>query len=240
MNICLIQTHPAGRRNNVRFLGWTINQINADLYVLPELFTTGFDYLAVPQQWPTDAEVIPEGLTSRQILGLVQGRPAGVVCGLLEQVGSEFYNVAAVIGYGTIERYRQRYPATTTKGRVLPIQAGADYQKIMLCLPSPHLWTMGFMICHEYYRAEEFFREYKARNVSAVVLIADSSTRTWLKKFPDYCREYALPAIVCNAAGPNGGGSCIISATGNFVPLWTAQGWSDYLDESPIVGCGSL
>ena len=149
-------------------------------------------------------------------------------------------NVAAVIGDSTVERYRQKYPATTSRGRVLPIQAGTDYQKITLCLPGPSLWSMGFMICHEYYRAAEFFREYKSRNVNSVVLLADSSTRTWIKDFPQYCREYSLPAIVCNAAGPNGGGSCIINAAGAFVPLWTPHGWRDYLDDTPAVACGQL
>ena len=89
MNICLVQTHPEGRRNNVQYLGWTMSQINADLYVLPELFNTGFDYLAVPQRWPTDAEELPEGLTCRQILGFLRGRSSSVICGLPEKAGSD-------------------------------------------------------------------------------------------------------------------------------------------------------
>ena len=89
------------------------------------------------------------------------------------------------------------------------------------------------MICNDYYRADEFFEEYKRRDVDAVVLIADSSTRAWLQKFPILCRQYGLPAIVCNAAGPNanGGASCVLNAAGEFVCLSTSQAEYDYLPE---------
>jgi predicted amidohydrolase len=239
MNICLIQTYPEGRRSNIEYLKWTMSQYQADLYVLPELFTTGFDYLADPRHWPTDAEVIPDGLTCRQIHGFLKGRSSAVVCGLLEQVGQDYYNIAAVIGDGTIERYRQKYPATSNNGRVLPIEAG-DYQTITVLLQDSLLFTMGFMICSECYMAAAFFEEYKRRGVNAVVLIADSSNRTWIKEFPHYCREYGLPAIVCNAAGPNGGESCIINAAGEFVPLWTPQGNRDSLTDNAVAALGVI
>jgi len=83
--------------------------------------------------------------------------------------------------------------------------------------------------------AAPFFEEYNGRGVNAVVLIADSSNRTWIKEFPDQCRQFGLTAIVCNAAGPNGGSSCIINSTGEFVPLWTPSGNRDYLADNPVI-----
>src|SRR5437016_4797586 len=138
---------------------------------------------------------------------------------MIERYGENFFNIAAVMGNAWMERYRQKCPATTSRGCVLPITPGGDYRKIML----PSQWSMGMMVCHDHYQAGEFFAEYKKRGVNAVVLIADASTRAWIKEFPDYCKLHSLPAIVCNAAGPNGGASCVINSAGQFVPLRTAS-----------------
>jgi predicted amidohydrolase len=239
MKICLIQTDPLGRRENVQLLGNIIRDVQADLYVAPELFITGFDYLAEPKNWPAHAEVIPDGLTCTAILGILKGRSAAAICGLLEKDGQDFYNAAAVIGSGTVEQYRQKYPATTTKGRVLPILPG-DYRKISVCIADDLPWSMGLMVCHDHYRADEFFAEYKQRKANAVVLIADSSTRVWLKDFPHYCRDYGLTAIVCNAAGPNGGGSCIINPAGEFIPLQIGLELRNYSDERVMAAVGTI
>lgn len=228
MKICLIQTDPRARQGNVQFLGNVIQNIDADLFVLPELFATGFDYLA--QQMPGNPETLPDGPICRQINCFLQHRSSVVVCGLLEQLGDSLYNTAAVVGKGWIQCYRQKYPATTTQGQVLRILPGR-FEKIVIPRVPP--WSMGLMICNDYYQADEFFEEYKRRNVDAVVLIADSSTRAWLQQFPMLCRQYRLPAIVCNAAGPNanGGASCVLNAAGEFVCLSASQTEYDYLPE---------
>jgi predicted amidohydrolase len=238
MNICLIQTDPRARQGNVQFLGQAIQNINADLFVLPELFTSGFDSLAL--NWPNTGEVIPNGPIFLQISGFLQSKSSTVVCGLLEQSGIDFYNIAAVIRHGSIQRYRQKYPATTTKGQVLRILPG-DYQKI--AVPSgASPWTMGLMICNDHYRADEFFDEYKKRKVNAVILIADSATRAWLQEFPTLCQQYGLTAIICNAAGPGGGGSCILNPAGECVPLRTLQSQVEYkyLPETAVAAIGLI
>jgi predicted amidohydrolase len=122
MKICLIQSDPQMRQGNVQFLGRVMQNIDADLFVLPELFGTGFDYLA--RQMLGNLEILPDGPICRQIACFLQHRSSVVVCGLLEQSGQDFYNTAAVIGKGWIQRYRQKYPATTTQGQVLRILPG--------------------------------------------------------------------------------------------------------------------
>ena len=236
MDICLIQTDPRMRRENIRSLGQIMQVTKADLYVLPELFITGFDYIA--QHGPSHAEVIADGLTCQQIHGFLNGRSAAVVCGLLEQDGQHYYNIAAVLGNGTVERYRQKYPATSTKGRVLPILPG-DFQTITVTLDTL-LWKMGLMICNDYRMADEFFSEYKKRGVNAVVLIADSPTRSWLQEFPHHCQQYGLPAIVCNAAGEFKGGSCIINSAGQLVSLNTRHGQRDQLPDTAMAATSVL
>jgi predicted amidohydrolase len=224
------------RRENVKLLGQVMQSTQADLFVLPELFITGFDYIA--QHGPAHAEVIPDGLTCQQIHGFLKGRSSAVVCGLLEQDGQHYYNVAAVFGDASVERYRQKYPATSTKGRVLPILPG-DFHTVTVTLDIV-LWKMGLMICNDYRMTDEFFAEYKRRGVNAVVLIADSPTRAWLQEFPHHCQQYGLPAIVCNAAGPNGGGSCVINSAGQFVSLNTHLGQRDQLPDTAMAATGAL
>ena len=238
MNVCLIQTDPSARQGNLQFLGTVIQNTKADLFLVPELFTNGFDYLA--RNFPANAEPIPDGPTCLQIRCFLQNRSSVVVCGLLEQSGADFYNIAAVMGHSWMDRYRQKHPvtATTAQGRVLRIQAG-DYRKIPL--PTLPPWSMGLMICNDYGRADEFFKEYKERTVNAVVLIADSSTRAWIATFPDLCRRYQLSAIVCNAAGPKcgGGGSCIINPAGVFIRLRVLQTQVEY-DQLPDTAVAAL
>jgi predicted amidohydrolase len=157
---------------------------------------------------------------------------------MIEREGSNFFNVAAVIGHNRIDRYRQKNPATTSKGRTLPILPG-DYRKIMLS----EQWSMGLMICNDYFSAATFFDKYEQCGVNAVVLIADSaSPRSWLETFPQLCKKHRLMAIVCNAAGPGGGCSCIISDTGQFVLLRTlpAQYPTKYLSDAPSVAFASV
>lgn len=143
-----------------------------------------------------------------------------------------------MLGNGTVERYRQKYPATSTKGRVLPILPG-DFQTITVTLDTV-LWKMGLMICNDYRMADEFFATYKERKVNAVVLIADSPTRAWLQEFPHHCQQYGLPAIVCNAAGPSGGGSCVLNSAGQFIALNTPQGQLNQLPDTSMMAYGIL
>jgi len=236
MEICLIQTDPALGQWNIQNAGYVICNTKADVYILPELFAIGFDFAA--QNWIEQAaEVLPNGPTCQQIFSFVRNRSSIVVFGMIERFGNNFFNIAAVIGNACMDRYRQKYPATTSRGRVLPITSGGDYHKVMF-IPQ---WSMGLMVCHDHYQAEKFFKEYKKRGVNAVVLIADASTRAWIKEFPEYCKQYALPAIICNAAGPNGGASCVINEVGQFVPLRTSSAeYPQHLPETSMAAFASL
>lgn len=231
MNICLIQTDPT-MKENIQAACHIIQTTEADLYLLPELFTTGFDACRV--NGPISPETIPDGPTVLYIQRLLKGRTSAVVCGLLEQDAGDYYNIAAVIGDGWVEQYRQKYPAVAP-GNALKLKRG-DYCKIML----PSQWSMGLMVCNDYNSAPEFFAEYKDRGVNAVILIADAMDHVWLRRFPECCRQYELPAIVCNAAGEFKGGSCVINSAGQFVSLNTRYGQRDQLPDTAMAATGVL
>jgi predicted amidohydrolase len=239
MRVCLIQTDPQFKQENLTSLGQVIHNANADLYVLPELFTIGFFPLA--SVWPAGAESFPKGPTCQLILRFLGEHSSAVICGILEQDDSCYYNIAAVISNAGPERYRQKCPATAAvwndhgSPRSLPLCPG-DYKNVVL----PCGRNIGLMVCHDYFGVDAFFKEYKARGVDCVVLIADSSSKEWLRKFQKCCPEYGLPAIICNSAGSGKGNSCIINNQGGFVPLLNTDGQHDFFSELTMNAIGII
>jgi predicted amidohydrolase len=235
MNICLIQSNPELQLENVRSLGIIIQRIPAGLYVLPELFTTGMERLV--KEWPIGAEEVPGGLICRKILGFVHDTEAVVVCGVLEHAGNDYHNTALALGHASVDRYHQKYPARSNSGRLLQIIPG-DCKKIVL----PALWSMGMMICADYFAAEDFFAEYSRDGCSCIIFLADSNSKKWMQTFPALCRKYKLPIIACNNAGTGKGGSCIFNGDGEFVTLRTPTGAEfKYLPEDvAFVAVGAL
>lgn len=154
---------------------------------------------------------------------------------MLEWTGMDFYNIAAVIWDRHAGRYRQKYPATIGGRKALAINRG-NIEHIKL----PNQWKIGLKICSDHFSAAEFFEEYAREQVDAVILIADSSSRPWIHEFPKRCQKHRLLAIICNAAGPNGGGSCIIDREGNFVTLMTLRGAFQFLPDLPLAALASV
>jgi predicted amidohydrolase len=233
VNICLIQTDPGMGRENIRTLRDSIRQIDADLYVVPEVFATGFDLEM--EKGPVAPEAIPGGLTCRQVQGFLKDRnKSAAVCGLLEQNGHDLYNVALVITADQVFTYRQKFP--NNQGRAIGIVPGEHFVNVSL----PSGQNIGLMVCSDYNWAADLFAEYHRKGAQTVVLIADSRTQERIKGFPQHCQQYRLSAIVCNAAGEFKGGSCIINAAGQFISLNTPQGQRDRLPDTPMAAIGVL
>lgn len=92
---------------NLRTVASQIQSVDADLIVLPELFTSGYffhsrDHLAQV------AEPIPEGRSTEALRDWAASLDATLVAGLAEREGSEFYNSAVVVQpRGTVRTYRK-------------------------------------------------------------------------------------------------------------------------------------
>jgi predicted amidohydrolase len=219
MRVCLIQTKPKLRQENLRTLSQIIQKTDADIYVLPELFMVEFP--EATRMWPQIAEPFPTGRTYQLIRGFLGRRNSVVICGMPEKDDSKNYNIAALIRNKGNEApdtsYRQKNTAACGN---LPISRGTDdYGTISL---SQDL-SIGLMVCSDHFIAEEFFRKYKDLGANAVVLVAQSAGRPWIRQFPSYCQNYGLAAIVCNAAGDCLGGSCVINEAGQFLQCGERQ-----------------
>ena len=84
-----------------------LNEVEADLVVLPELFNTGYQFVS-RKEVESLAEEIPSGRTCRALTELAKAKGLYLVFGLAERDASKCYNGSAVVGPGgVIGRYRK-------------------------------------------------------------------------------------------------------------------------------------
>ena len=88
---------------------------NADLFVLPELFATGYQFKN-REETLSLAEQIPEGITTRLLIDISRKKNASIIAGLVESEKSKLYNSAVVVGpEGYIGKYRKIHLFDTEK-----------------------------------------------------------------------------------------------------------------------------
>jgi len=112
MRIGYVQTNPAfgaGERNRDR-VEELIQEEQADLWVLPELFATGYQFRSREEAMKL-SEPIPEGPTTRWLIGLGKRWNCHLVAGLAEKDRSgRIYNTAVLVGpRGLVSRYRKAH-----------------------------------------------------------------------------------------------------------------------------------
>ena len=79
----------------------------ADLWVLPELFATGYQFLNAAEAREL-AELVPSGMTTQALIAYAARNECSIVAGLPELDGDNIYNSAVLIGPdGFLARYRK-------------------------------------------------------------------------------------------------------------------------------------
>jgi len=79
----------------------------ADLWVLPELFSTGYQFTSRHEVQEL-AEPIPDGPTTRRLISLARGFGCHIVAGLAETADGRAYNSAVLVGpSGLVAHYRK-------------------------------------------------------------------------------------------------------------------------------------
>lgn len=93
--------------NNAFQAAHWISQQRADLWVLPELFNTGYQFVS-KREVAALAEPVPNGPTTERLIRMAKESKAHIVAGLAERSGKTFYNSAVLVGpKGLIARYRK-------------------------------------------------------------------------------------------------------------------------------------
>jgi predicted amidohydrolase len=111
MNIGIYQNHPefGEKEKNLTKAIDEIKGTKADLMVLPELFSTGYQFISVDEV-KSLSEEIPSGITCRALAELARKERMFLVFGIAEKDGNRLYNSAALIGPdGYIGNYRKSH-----------------------------------------------------------------------------------------------------------------------------------
>jgi predicted amidohydrolase len=107
MRLAIVQTKPSFGKNEVNIHTATeqMREVPADLYVLPELFNTGYNF-ATPDEVDRVAEK-SDGATFRAMIGFAQRNSCYVAYGFAERA-DQIYNSAALVGpSGLLGVYRK-------------------------------------------------------------------------------------------------------------------------------------
>ncbi len=109
MRIGIAQTDPAfnERDRNIEDAFELIGQKQADLWVLPELFATGYQFVSADEARGL-AEPVPDGPTTKALINFASTYGCHVVAGLPERDGDRVYNAAVLVGpNGFLACYRK-------------------------------------------------------------------------------------------------------------------------------------
>jgi predicted amidohydrolase len=108
MRAVYLQTNPrflAPEENRERALR-TLEGIRADLAVLPELFTSGYNFRS-KKEVRRMAETVPGGPTVQALQSLARRRRMAIAAGLAERDGSRLYNSAVLVTPKQVFLYRK-------------------------------------------------------------------------------------------------------------------------------------
>jgi predicted amidohydrolase len=134
-------------RANVSRVIDSLSRVEADLVVLPELFTTGYQFVS-RREVERLAEEIPKGYTTRRLSALAKTKRLFIIAGLAERKGNSLYNSAVLIGpEGFMDVYRKAHLFYEEK---LWFSPGNSYLKVW----DIGLARIGVMICFDWFFPE--------------------------------------------------------------------------------------
>ena len=124
-----------------------LDTILADLIVLPELFSTGYQFASV-NEVKALSEKIPEGQTCRALINYARSKKMYIVAGIAERKGDSFFNSAVLIGpEGFIGKYRKSHLFYEEKLFFSPGDTGFNVFDIGAA-------KLGIMICYDWWFPE--------------------------------------------------------------------------------------
>ena len=124
-----------------------LEQVEADLIVLPELFATGYQFIS-QDEVARLAEPVPDGATTKRLVEIARRREVAIVAGLPERAGSQYFNSAVVVGpKGFIGCYRKTHLFFEETIFFTPGDSGFQVWDIGVA-------KVGVMICFDWFYPE--------------------------------------------------------------------------------------
>ncbi len=137
---------------NLQIVASQIQSLEADLIVLPELFTSGYFFQSRVDLMQV-AEPIPEGRSTQALCDWAASLDATLVAGLAEREGSSFYNSAVVVQpTGTVHTYRKVHLFYEENTLFEPGDLGFRVFEVTTREGRPY--RLGVMVCFDWYFPE--------------------------------------------------------------------------------------
>jgi predicted amidohydrolase len=195
MRVATVQTDPVfgAKEENIREALSMMGSIKADLYVLPELFATGYNFIDTDEVRSL-SEPLDTGPTFREMSRFARERACFVVYGFAESHGDAAYNSAALVGHeGTLGLYRKIHLFDREKLFFKPGDLGFPVFNTII-------GRIGLMICFDWY----FPESARALAVKGAQVIAHPANLV-LPHCPDgmrtRCLENRVFAVTANRVG---------------------------------------
>ncbi len=186
----------------------TLDQADADLMVLPELFASGYQFVS-KQEAIALSESVPDGPTTQQLIALAKRRRMVIVAGLAEHERGACYNSAVVVGpSGFIGCYRKTHLFFEETLFFTPGDTGFQVWDI-----GPA--KIGVMICFDWYYPEAA-RTLALRGAEIICHPSNLILPNCPDSMPVRCLENRVFAITCNRTGSEArGGKDQLTFIGN-------------------------
>lgn len=170
-----------------------LEQAEADLLVLPELFSSGYQFLSREEAYDL-AEPVPEGPTVRRLVDLARRRNLHLVAGLPERSGSCCYNSAVVVGpSGFLGCYRKTHLFFEETQCFTPGDSGFLVWDIGVA-------KIGVMICFDWYYPEAA-RTLAMQGADIICHPSNLVLPNCPDSMPVRCLENRVFAVTCNRIG---------------------------------------
>jgi predicted amidohydrolase len=149
MKAGFMQTNPVfgNISANVDAVSGRISAMDADLIVLPELFSTGYQFISKEETMELSEE-IPMGYTTQRLIALSKEFSVYLVAGIAERDGDNCYNSAVLTGpEGFIGVYRKTHLFFEEKLWFRPGDTGFRVWKTPI-------GAIGIMVCFDWFFPE--------------------------------------------------------------------------------------
>jgi 5-aminopentanamidase len=178
---------------NLDVVATALEQAEADLIVLPELFASGYQFIS-QEEVQQLAEPVPDGPTTRRLIDIAKRRRMYIVAGLPEKASSKCYNSAIVVGpTGFIGCYRKTH---------------LFYEETLFFAPGDsgfQVWDIGpakigVMICFDWYYPESA-RSLAVQGAEIICHPSNLVLPNCPDSMPVRCLENRVFAITSNRIG---------------------------------------
>jgi predicted amidohydrolase len=186
----------------------TLDRVEADLIVLPELCASGYQFTSQQEAF-TSSESVPDGPTTQRLIDLAKRRKMVIVAGLPERAGAFCYNSAVVVGpSGFIGCYRKTHLFFEETLFFTPGDTGFQVWDI-----GPA--KIGVMICFDWYYPEAA-RTLALKGAEIICHPSNLVLPDCPDSMPVRCRENRVFAITSNRTGSESrGGKDQLTFIGN-------------------------